>query len=69
MKKETQCDKVLRFMREHGSITTADTVSFGCYRLAARIADLKNMGFEIRSITEQSKKENGRHFTRYSLKE
>ena len=38
----TQCEKILRYMRDVGPITQLDAAKeFGCYRLGARIWDLK----------------------------
>ena len=47
----TQCDAVLRWMRER-PITARDAMEFGCYRLAARIKDLRDMGYRIDTHTE-----------------
>lgn len=39
--KVTQCDRILRHLRDYGSITGAEAVSeYGIYRLASRITDL-----------------------------
>ena len=35
---------ILNFMRAHGSITQRDAIWLGCYRLSARIFDLKGLG-------------------------
>ena len=43
----SQCGKVYRYMREFGEITPQDAMRFGCYRLAARISDLRKRGVEI----------------------
>lgn len=45
--KQSQNDKILQFMRTHGSISQRDAVRFGCYRLSARIHDLKQEGHLI----------------------
>ena len=43
--KKTQNDKILEYMKNHGSITALEAVrNFGCLRLAARISDLRKMG-------------------------
>lgn len=48
----TQTQRVLEYIREFGSITTFEAVrDLGVMRLSARIADLRNAGFEI--ISEQ----------------
>lgn len=38
---------------------------FGCFRLGARIADLKKMGYDI--VTERVKVEGGKYVARYHL--
>lgn len=47
MTKMTQCKKILEFMRGNGQITQRDAISLGCYRLSARIFDLKREGYKI----------------------
>ena len=64
-KKGTQCDAVLRYMREFGSITALQAMQgFQCYRLAARIKDLRDMGYSIKTHIDKNKK--GTH-ARYTL--
>lgn len=43
----TQKEKILNYMKEHGSITQRDAYTFGCYRLGARIFDLAKDGVAI----------------------
>ena len=51
MKKTTQNDRVLAYMRSHKGITSLDAYrDLGCTRLSARIADLKEMGIAIGKI-------------------
>ena len=46
--KATQCDKVLQYMREFGSITQLRALQdIGCMRLASRITDLRQQGYPI----------------------
>ncbi len=46
--KSTQCDKVLAYMRQFGSITQLQALQdIGCMRLASRISDLRQQGFAI----------------------
>ena len=46
----TQCEKVLKHMREHGSISTIEAFTeYGITRLSARVWDLRNDGVEIES--------------------
>lgn len=67
----TQTDMVLRYMQENGAITAWEAVKeFGCFRLGARIYDLKAAGYPIRTETETSRNRYGKKvsFAKYSLK-
>ena len=48
----TQCDKIVEFMKKNDGITQKDAITFGCYRLAARIFDLRAEGYVIDSVRE-----------------
>lgn len=66
----TQCEHILRHMQDFGSITQAEAIAeYGCYRLAARIADLKAAGYNISSRIETGKNRYGERisFARYTL--
>ena len=68
----TQCEKVLRHMKDHGSITALEAVSeYGIMRLASRIADLRNEGIAIVSEVVKGKNRYGEstHYARYRLAE
>lgn len=68
----TQTDRVLRHLREFGSITAAEAMhEYGIFRLAARIADLRRLGVAITKETAKSKNRYGEttHFARYKIKE
>lgn len=46
--KSTQCDKVLAYMTQFGSITQLEALAdLGCMRLASRISDLRCRGYAI----------------------
>lgn len=67
----TQCERIIRYMKDNGSITSAEAMSeLGIMRLASRIADLKQMGMAIESKIVKGVNRFGEatHFTRYSLK-
>ena len=67
---QTQTERVLKYMQDFGSITTKEAVNdLGCYRLASRIHDLKEMGHTIRKEMESGKNRYGEatRFARYSL--
>lgn len=66
----TQCDRILRHLQDYGSITQAEAVTeYGCYRLGARIFDLKARGVAIKSETVSGKNRYGERtsFARYCL--
>lgn len=66
----TQNQKILRYMKQYGSITPLDALQeFGCMRLAARISDLRRMGVRIKARTTASVNQYGEvvHFARYTL--
>ncbi len=68
----TQCEKILDYIRLNGSITPIDALrEFGCMRLASRINDLKNQGYNIVSKIEINKNRYGDtvRFARYTIKE
>lgn len=46
----TQCEKIIDYIDKHGEITQRDAIGLGCYRLAARIHDLKEDGIKIDSF-------------------
>lgn len=68
--KVTQCEKILRYMADEGSITPLDALrEFGCMRLASRITDLKKAGFVIHMELETAKNKRGEtiRYARYRL--
>lgn len=65
-----QCELILRYMQEHGSITPMEALNHcGCMRLSARIHDLRNMGHDIKMelVTVKSKNGTKTQVSRYSL--
>ena len=66
----TQCEKILRHLRDYGSINPLEALEqYGIMRLASRITDLKQRGYMIQSITRKSKNRYGEavHFSEYRL--
>lgn len=56
----SQCEEILDYMRKHKGITQAEAVAkLNCYRLSARIYDLRKEGHNIKTKTIVSKKSNG----------
>lgn len=49
-KKMSQTQRVLDYMRKHGSISQQEAINaFSCYRLAAKIFDLRQDGYIIKT--------------------
>jgi hypothetical protein len=66
----TQCEKILQYIEEKGSITPLDALrEFGCMRLASRMCDLKKMGYVVIKEIETTKNRNGEpvHYARYFI--
>ena len=60
MAKMTQCDRILRHMRDYGAIDPMTSIKeYGCMRLASRIADLKDQGHDIVSERTNGKNRYG----------
>lgn len=62
----TQCERILKYMRENDGITSMDAFRLGCTRLSARIADLKKDGHKIYAERVTKK---GTTFCKYHLEE
>lgn len=68
----THNEMILQYMREHGSITPREALNHcGSMRLAARIHELREMGYTIHMELETVKTRSGRkeRVARYSLNE
>lgn len=62
----SQTNAILSYMKEGKGITPIDALNLcGCFRLSARIAEIKKMGYAIK--TESVAVEGGKHVARYSL--
>jgi len=62
----TQCEQILRHLREEGSITQREAAQrYGIYRLAARIYDLRRDGHDIEKELESG--EGRTQYARYYL--
>ena len=69
---ETQCERVLKYMRDFGSINPLEAMAdLGVMRLAARIADLRRAGHKISRQTVTTRNRYGRavRYARYRLEE
>ena len=70
MEKLTQCERIIQFIEENGSITQLDALrEFGCMRLASRISDLKKMGYAVDKRMEKSRNRYGEpiSYARYTI--
>lgn len=66
----TQCERILDYIAENGSITQIDALrEFGCMRLASRISDLKRQGIPVQRTMETSKNRYGEpiSYARYTI--
>ena len=66
----TQCDMILRYMQDTGSITPWEAMrEFGCMRLGARIYDLRRRGVEVTRelVTDRNRYGKPVSYARYSV--
>ena len=64
--KSTQTQKILENLESGKTISPAEALVWaGCFRLAARIKDLRDAGYDIE--TDMKADENGRRYARYRL--
>lgn len=71
VKKVTQRDRVLQYIREFGSITSWQAYAeLGCTQLATRISELKQRGYEFEKKRVNGKNRYGdkTHYDEYRLK-
>jgi len=65
-----QCELILKYMKEHGSITPTEALNHcGSMRLSARIHDLRQLGHNIKMelITVKTARGVKTQVSRYSL--
>ena len=70
MAKMTQCERILRHMKDCGPIDPMTAIKeYGCMRLSARINDLKGMGYPIRTkrVTNKNRYGESTNYCVYSL--
>ena len=68
----TQNEMILAYLEKYGSITQAEAMaSIGCYRLGARIWDLRHDGHRISAELESGTNRHGEpvKYARYTLME
>lgn len=57
--KQTQCERILRHLRDFGSINPIEAMEYGCMRLASRINDLRRQGYNISASRGKGKNRYG----------
>ena len=65
-----QCARILRHLQDYGSITSIEAFTeYGIMRTASRIADLRQMGYPIKSERVSGKNRYGEKtsYARYTL--
>lgn len=70
--KNNQCQMILAHLMERGSITPLEAMQdYGIMRLAARISDLRKLGYRISSEAETANNRFGEavRYARYSMAE
>jgi len=61
----TQNKQIINYLRQGKTLTSLEALQlFGCFRLSARISELKESGWQIDSVNI---KKNGKTFAEYSL--
>ena len=55
----TQCQRIIEFISENGSITDDDARSLKIHRLASRVHELRKQGYNIVTDTLHGKNEYG----------
>ena len=64
-----QCDKLLDYMKANGSISGMESIGLGVLNYKGRIADLRNLGFNIKTVMVESVNADGekKRYARYYL--
>ena len=48
--KYTQCEHLMQYLKDYASITPLEALTaFGCMRLGARVSDMREQGYDIRT--------------------
>ena len=72
MGKMTQCDRIIKYMQDFGSIPSWEAMrDIGCMRLASRIHDLRKMGIGIEKemVTTKNRYGESKTYARYRLED
>jgi hypothetical protein len=61
----TQTEQIRAHLVSGRDITPLEALDrYGCFRLAARVADLRATGLDVQTVTEE---QNGKRYARYRL--
>jgi len=66
----TQTERILTYLQEHKTISQREAIDlFGCYRLGARIFEIRELGFSIKKEMEKGVNRFGEpvYYARYCL--
>ena len=69
--KKTQCEKIIRYIKDFGSITNRDaSFDLGILNFGARMSDLRRQGIVLQASVEKSKNRYGEicTYNRYTLR-
>lgn len=72
MEKTTQCDRIVEYMQDNGSITSWEAMKeLGCMRLASRIHDLRKRGFKVikEMVADENRYGESVSYARYRLED
>lgn len=64
-----QCDKLLDYMKTHGSVSGMESIGLGVLNYKGRIKDLRDLGFNIKTVMVESVNADGekKRYARYYL--
>lgn len=64
-----QCDKLLDYMKANGSISGLESIGLGVLNYKGRIADLRSLGFNIKTVMVETVNADGekKRYARYYL--
>lgn len=71
--KPTQCERIIRHLRDFGSITSLEAMQeYGIMRLASRMSEIKKnrlLSFTVEEETGKNRYGEKTHYVRYTLAE
>jgi hypothetical protein len=62
---DNQCEQILKYLKNGQTLTAVEALDrFGCFRLAARVSDLRDQGHQILTSWESNGE---KRWARYSI--